>query len=237
LFCQILSKGRGTPIVFLHGFLGTGKDWKSLADHLKGRTCLAYDLPGHGNTPWTEMDSNDLLSSALPPGKVDLVGYSLGGRLAMRFAFFHPTRIQSLTLLSAHYGLPTIEERENRLQSDRVWAQKILTSPFDEFLRDWYSQTTFSTLHDRNDLLQKLYSMRKPQKPKELVAAMLNYSLGRQECYRDHLKGLKRPWRALYGEHDLKVASLYKGWNEAHCIPGAGHSLHMEAPREVAKFL
>jgi len=237
LHCEILSKGKGPPIVFLHGFLGSGQDWKKVVSHLKGRTCLAYDLPGHGNTPWTTMEIEDLLASALPPQMVDLVGYSMGGRLAMRFALNHPHRIHTLTLLSTHSGLKSEEEKIQRLQADRVWAQKILVLPFDEFLFSWYKQPVFSSMQSKPVLIQEIVSMRKTQRPKELVTAMLNWSLGRQECYRDRLLKFQRPWRLLYGQNDHKFSELYADWPQARCISSAGHALHYEAPQEVASFL
>jgi 2-succinyl-6-hydroxy-2,4-cyclohexadiene-1-carboxylate synthase len=237
LYCEILSKGTGTPVVFLHGFLGSGQDWRHVVSHLKGRTCLAYDLPGHGNTPWTAMEIEDLLASALPPQKVDLVGYSLGGRLAMRFALRHPHRIHSLTLLSTHIGLKSEEEKQQRLQADRVWAQKILVLPFDEFLCAWYDQPLFSSMKNKPALIQEIVSMRKTQRPKDLVTAMLNWSLGRQDCHRERLLKFDQPWRILYGQNDHKFSELFANMPNAHCIPLAGHAIHYEAPKEVAAYI
>jgi 2-succinyl-6-hydroxy-2,4-cyclohexadiene-1-carboxylate synthase len=237
LFCQILNKGTGIPIVFLHGFLGSSRDWQCVVSHLKGRTCLAYDLPGHGNTPWTAMDIQDLFSSALPPEPVDLVGYSMGGRLALRFALQNPSRIHSLTLLSTHYGIDDEEEKKQRLQADRIWAQKILVLPFDEFLNDWYDQPVFSSFKEKKELKQELFAIRHPQRPKDLVSAMLNWSLGRQDSCLQSLLNFSRPWKVLYGEMDKRFAALYSGWPQAHSIPKSGHGVHLEAPQEVAAYL
>ena len=234
MYCQILSKGTGIPIVFLHGFLGTGNDWKRVVFHLKGRTCFAYDLPGHGESPWTEMDIGDLFASALPPEPFDLVGYSLGGRLAMRFAARHPERIHSLTLLSAHHGLSDTAAKQSRLQADRIWAQKILILPFDQFLRDWYDQPIFSSLKQKQELLQEIMTIRKTQRLKDLVRALHNWSLGRQEDHAELLRGFSRPWKILYGACDERFANLYAGWPHSYPIAGAGHTLLLEAPKEVA---
>ena len=237
MFCRILKKGTGTPIVFLHGFLGTGQDWRGVAKYLSGRTCLAYDLPGHGKTPWTDEKIEDVLANAIGPKPIDLVGYSLGGRLAIRFALSHPARIRSLSLLSAHYGLPNNEEREARLQSDRMWAQKILSLSWEEFLFQWYQQPVFSSTRQKPAMMKKMLSSRKSQKPNELVQALLSWSLGYQDCYRDQLLVFSRLTRIIYGEKDEKFAKLYAGWPNAHSISESGHPLHFEATKEVAHLL
>lgn len=237
MYCEIVTKGAGVPIVFLHGFLGSSKDWRYVISHIKNRTCIVYDLPGHGHTPWTSMEINDLLSSALPPQNIDLVGYSLGGRLAMEFSIQHPHRIHSLTLISSHYGLTSEEEKQARLQNDRIWAQKILALPFDEFLYTWYKQPTFISVHNKEALLKELFTMRKNQRPKELVSAMLQWSLGRQDYLKEQLLKFPKPIQFIYGKNDQKFVELYRDMPHAIGIDSAGHTLHFEAPEKIASLL
>jgi 2-succinyl-6-hydroxy-2,4-cyclohexadiene-1-carboxylate synthase len=237
MFCEILRNGSGIPIVFLHGFLGSGQDWRATASHLKGRNCLAYDLPGHGKTPWTDMKIEELLARSLPAEPIDLVGYSLGGRLGLRFALCHPTRIHSLTLLSTNYGFSSDEEKQSRFKTDQMWAQKILSLPWDEFLFQWYEQPIFSSIRKKPDLLKEMLSARKMQRPQDLVKALLTWSLGHQECYRDQLLTYAPPWQVIYGKKDEKFAKLYADWPKAHCIAGAGHTLHFESAEEIARHL
>lgn len=91
-------------IVFLHGFLGTGEDWIPIMNALSGSArCVSIDLPGHGGTkvqnhcregagldPTLSMEVvADLLFKFvqhITPGKVTLVGYSMGARIALYMA-------------------------------------------------------------------------------------------------------------------------------------------------------
>src|SRR5262245_37449007 len=123
LHCTPLKRGEGTPFVFLHGFLGCARDWEALASKLDAPS-FAIDLPGHGRSPFTAQ-FEEALSSALPPEPVHLVGYSMGGRLALRYALAEPERVASLTLIGAHLGLKTESERAARLARDAVWARKL----------------------------------------------------------------------------------------------------------------
>ncbi len=238
MFGRLLHKGTGHPLVFLHGFLGCLKDWDKVISCLKDRTCFAFDLPGHGKTPWIS-GSNiiDLMANAFPPGTLDLVGYSLGGRLALRFAMAYPSRVNSLTLLSTHYGLSCEEARMNRLQEDRVWAQKLLKFPIDEFLRSWYAQPVFSSIREKPELQEEILKVRRFQKSKGLAKALITWSLGREPSYQEALKELTLPLRIIYGECDTKFAELYQSWSSAASIPGVGHILHLESPESVARFL
>ncbi len=238
MFGRILNKGTGAPIVFVHGFLGSGEDWAPIASLLKERTCFAFDLPGHGKTPWAEMEIEDLMQSAFPPEPLDLVGYSLGGRLSLRFAMRYPGRIRTLTLLSTHYGLQTEEDKQERLQADRKWAQKLLTFPFNEFLSDWYSQRAFASLQQNPEAKAKVVPLRKADRPKELARGLMEWSLGRQPFFLKRMLEFPKPLQIVYGELDPIASALYNSWPKmAVKIKGAGHCLHLENPQKIAEIL
>lgn len=235
LFCRHLKQGEGIPLVFLHGFMGSSQDWQQVVDRLGTRSCLAYDLPGHGNTPWSDRQIIDLLAKTLPPTS-HLVGYSLGGRLALQFAARDPARIASLTLLSAHCGLKTEQEKIKRLEHDRSWCLRFQREPFGKIVEEWYAQDVFMSLRANPMLLRSLISIRKNQNPNSLSKALEIWSLGHQKCYRDFLSNFSST-RILYGSLDQKFASLYADWPNAIKISAAGHCLHLEAPTAIAEVL
>jgi pimeloyl-ACP methyl ester carboxylesterase len=109
LFVRELG-GSGRPLLLLHGLLGSGRNWQSagagLAEVGAGRTVRAVDLRNHGKSPWSErMDYDALVADVLAwmqgntSGPVDLMGHSLGGKVAMALACRHPERVGRLVVV------------------------------------------------------------------------------------------------------------------------------------------
>ena len=205
----LLKQGSGVPLVFLHGFLGSSFDWLPVCSYLPDCLCIGVDLPGHGKSPFTE----DFCSAMPDFPSMHLIGYSMGGRLAMQYAEKFPEKIASLTVLSAHPGLATAQEKQARLVLDRQWADK-MRACFQTFLQEWYAQPIFAGF--RPD--------RSTQNPELLAKTLLHYSLGNQNVMQPQA-------HFLVGERDLKYRALFP---HATVIPDAGHMIHLENPREVA---
>lgn len=201
---KILKEGFGIPIIFLHGFLGKAEDWLPVCSYLPPCNCIGFDLPGHGDSPFEP-------EFTLPISH--LVGYSLGGRIALR----HPALTH--TLLSVHPGLKTEEEKLARLKSDLNWADLLLQLPIDEFLDRWYDQSIFKPY--KPDL-----KARRIQNIEGLAKALMHYSLAKQERF--EIDGV------LVGERDTKFRALYQN---PIVIPDAGHMIHLENPKAVAEII
>jgi 2-succinyl-6-hydroxy-2,4-cyclohexadiene-1-carboxylate synthase len=212
LSSTVLKRGAGVPLVFLHGFLGSAADWEQVCSFLPPRHCIGFDLPGHGNSPFVEDFTIDI-------PRFHLIGYSMGGRLAMSYAAEHTEQIESLTVMSAHPGLKSEEEKRARLEKDEEWAKLIFELSIDEFLIRWYNQPLFKPF--KPDL-----SMRRHQNIPSLAAALIHYSLGKQNCFT--IDGV------LVGERDEKFRALYKN---PILISNAGHMIHLENPMAVAQII
>ena len=209
---KALNSGNGVPLVFLHGFLGSSADWIPLVKHLPTFHIFAIDLPGHGETPFHEE-----IKIELP--YFHLIGYSMGGRIAMGYAKKYPEKIASLQIISAHPGFKTEEEKKKRFIHDQKWTDLLLKVPIDEFLMRWYDQPIFRPFVP--DI-----SMRKKQNVAGLRSALLHFSLGKQERFEIN--------QAYVGERDVKFLSLYSNPN---VIPNSGHMVHLENPKALADQL
>jgi 2-succinyl-6-hydroxy-2,4-cyclohexadiene-1-carboxylate synthase len=233
-------------ILFLHGFLGTSADWDGLVSVLARRyRCITVDLPGHGASAnvsaelFTMDGAAQALTDVLDAEGIDraaVVGYSMGGRLALYFALHHAVRCRALVLESASPGLPTEAERAARRAADETRARQLETTPFDDFLRGWYAQPLFASLYHQAGRVERLLEARRHASPQALAQALCGLGTGQQPSLWAHLPGLALPALALAGALDAKYAALAEAMAaqappmQAALIPDAGHNVHLEQP-------
>jgi len=99
--------GQGEPIVMLHGWAMHSGLWRAFAEQLAvDRQVICLDLPGHGRSeniqPYALDVLVDELALALPEQPCHLVGWSLGGALALRLAEKYPHKVKSLVLIASN---------------------------------------------------------------------------------------------------------------------------------------
>jgi 2-succinyl-6-hydroxy-2,4-cyclohexadiene-1-carboxylate synthase len=239
----------GPPALLLHGFLGRGADWDPVALRL-ARRCrvLAPDLPGHGRAlglpddAYTMDGAADALAATLDAGgaaRAALVGYSMGGRLALHCALRHPGRVERLVLLSASPGLRTEEERAARRRLDAERAREIQRD-LDGFLDHWYRMPLFATLSEAQR--SRLVRERRGNAPAELARSLAGMGTGAPPGRWEHLPEIRVPAWAVAGSKDAKFVGLARamaeeGPFEAVVVPAAGHALVEERPLALAQLL
>lgn len=99
--------GSGPPLIILHGLFGMLDNWRTVANLLEDKfQCILVDLRNHGRSPHLEemnyqIMADDLLEliNALNIPSAIFIGHSMGGKVAMQFAFDHPEKVEKLIVV------------------------------------------------------------------------------------------------------------------------------------------
>ncbi|PHM28075.1 2-succinyl-6-hydroxy-2,4-cyclohexadiene-1-carboxylate synthase [Xenorhabdus budapestensis] len=231
---------KSTWLVWLHGLLGSGNDWLPIVNACNQYTSLVIDFPGHGNSAdititggFAEMSK--LLNETLLVHQIHdywLIGYSLGGRIAM----YHATqnhnnqqRLRGILVEGGNPGLFSQQERDARLLHDRRWVQRFREEPMLEVLADWYQQPVFADLSPEQRL--RFIHLRRQNRGSSIAGMLENTSLGHQPWLVPALQKLAVPFVYLCGEHDQKFKEIVKQYAlPSKIIPQAGHNAHSSNP-------
>jgi 2-succinyl-6-hydroxy-2,4-cyclohexadiene-1-carboxylate synthase len=232
--------GSGQPLLLLHGFTGSVRTWDhvrpTLAEHAR---LVIVDLPGHGQSPeHATFDScvDDLLAvlDKLQIERADVLGYSMGGRVALHVAMRAPDRVGTLLLESASPGIEDPLARAQRVQADEALATRIETLGVEAFVAEWESQPLLA-LSDP-DAAAELHAQRLRNTPSGLANSLRGMGAGRQEPLWDRLPALGMPTRLLVGERDRRYVAIAERMHsllpraELTVCPRAGHTVHVDQP-------
>jgi 2-succinyl-6-hydroxy-2,4-cyclohexadiene-1-carboxylate synthase len=239
-------------VLFLHGFMGCGKDFASLIHTLLPNVCcLTVDLPGHGQTEVFEPSGYGM--DAIAPALLQLLqhlnfvpchlmGYSMGGRLALYLACKFPQQFLSLFLESASPGLATEAERVLRQQQDEILATELESEHWPTFLARWYAQPLFDTL--RHSLqFDEMLQRRLHNHPHLLAQALRGFGTGVQPSLWSEMAALTMPITLVVGDRDLKFVQINKNMAvrqplaQLKILPNCGHAAHAENPTAFAAAL
>ena len=230
-------------LVFLHGFSGDRREWQRVGEGLSDYPRLYLDLPGHGGSRNLGVTGFDEMSTLLTRTllsynilKLWLIGYSLGGRIAMFHACQQPKGLLGVIVEDGHPGLQDADARSARLASDRRWATRFRTEPLEKVFADWYQQPVFASLTDAQR--DALITLRSQNNGATLAMMLETTSLAVQPDLRAALSARDFSFDYLYGERDEKFAALAAEVNAVrHAIPDAGHNAHRENPDAVIASL
>ncbi len=239
-------EGRGHPLLLLHGFTGDASTMWPLGRQLTGmRTVVAVDLPGHGATgaptdPTTYRFDNtvDALASLavdLGHGQVDLLGYSMGGRIGLGLAVRHPDLVRSSVLIGATAGIVSDAERDIRRRTDDDLAEEILEGGVEAFVDYWMDLPLFESQQRLgSDALYEARQQRLQNDPEGLAGSLRGAGSGNQPSLWRELDRVAGPVLLVVGEEDAKFRSLAirmaAGMADARIavLPEAGHAAHVE---------
>lgn len=235
----------------LHGAVGVAADWRGVAGGLaeamvstRGVDLWRFLEPG----PLPLQDFARTLN-AEPGDEVfrgtgrALMGYSMGGRLALHALLENAHPWQAAIIISAHPGLEAPTERTARRAADTGWAGRAFAGDWQQFLATWDAQPVFGNAPPRDsEDLRRLVARRR-----EVAQSFINWSLAEQDPLWDRLPEIRVPILWIAGENDPKfleiarraVGLLPRGLLEI--APEAGHRVPTDATdwlaETVARFV
>lgn len=239
--------------IFLHGFLGLPVDWKNVIENIKNDlrgtevspNFLVLDYFNQPNlSPQNSFEKvttefiDAIESKTSSPRKI-LIGYSLGGRLALHIFEKKPELFERLICVSTHPGFKPsqVEDMIKRDSNDRYWSDLFLNGKWEEIIQKWNEQDIFSgsvnepardSSQYRRDLLAK---------------ALVNWSLSKQTDKRDVMRRFQKKVSLVVGERDKKFIELTRTFlKEApdigiKLIPSSGHRVLFDSPLELSRVI
>ncbi|ARF18817.1 2-succinyl-6-hydroxy-2,4-cyclohexadiene-1-carboxylate synthase [Sporosarcina ureae] len=242
-------------VVLLHGFTGSTATWRKTIEALMtDYYVIAVDLIGHGKTeaPETmnrykmEEQIKDLYEvlQKLEIEKTVVIGYSMGGRVALGFTVMYPEKVTSLVLESSSPGLRTSEQQLARRTADAKLADRIEQQGIIEFVDFWQEIPLFQSQKKLSESQQQaVRNERLNQRPIGLANSLRGIGTGSQPSYWQSLEQLSLPVLLLTGSEDVKFESIAQEMmkslpNAQHeTIKDAGHAIHVEKPQQFVTMI
>ena len=223
----------------LHGAVGSAADWRVFAESVRSSgeeirrldlwrflDCCPMPLEKFGVTLSTEI-------ARIDPEPV-IIGYSMGGRLALHALLAKPDMWKAAIIISAHAGLSSESDRSERRKRDAEWSAQALKGEWSEFLSTWQGQAVLDGVNmpDRNSLRGRRAS---------IARSFVDWSLGAQKDLTPRLSEITAPVLWVTGERDRKFTSLAKQsvphlQNGRHLsLLECGHRVPWEKPDEFSQ--
>jgi len=231
--------GKGTPVVFLHGYPLDHTIWDPLVPRLeKSARLILPDLRGFGQSPVPDgaytmrLMAEDVVSllDSLKIDKAIIVGQSMGGYVAMNFAHAYPNRLAGLGLISTQAAADKPENRQGRYNTIELVNKKGIKSVADAML---------PRLAARTELNEQSHAIMMKASVKGVVGALKG--LAERPDATEWLSNIQVPSVVVIGRKDVIVPAegvhtmvRLLPWSWLVEIPEVGHMPMMEAPDAVA---
>jgi len=222
-------------VLFIPGFMQRGEAWEPVAERLRERYPSVL-LEHREHTVEGRLDEIAFAGE----GAV-LVGYSLGGRLALRAALRAPGQYRGLVTLGATAGIDEPAMRSARRADDEKLAAWMEVMGIEDVVALWERQPMFADQSEA--LIEEQRPGRLSQDPRELALLLRTAGQGTLEPVWQELETLDLPLLAIAGSRDpgyVRAAERMAGTaprGRAALIEDAGHAAHMQRPDEVARVL
>ena len=251
---KIWHEQQPITLVLLHGFTGSAQGWEQIAKQFDQFRVLAIDMVGHGESDAPIKSSEyemavqiELIKEVLEELQLEqvyLLGYSMGGRIALSFACAYPNYVKALFLESATAGIEKEDLRKERRASDERLAEKIEREGVESFVQHWENIPLFESHKMLPTSVQnKLRQERLSQRVIGLANSLRGIGTGKMPSVWSQLKNLDMPVYLMAGEKDEKFIQLNRKMQTIIAnavflvIPCVGHTIHVENPSYFVKIV
>ncbi|WP_185861176.1 alpha/beta fold hydrolase [Blattabacterium cuenoti] len=242
-------KGKGVPIVLLHGFMESLEIWNYIYYNIHNKyKVISIDFPGHGkslflkekDTVLTMEKTAEIVKKIIEKENIQeaiFVGHSMGGYVALAIAEKYPEMFLGLCLLHSTTESDTPEKKKNRIQSIQL---AIDNHPL------FISTSIKKLFHDKKlHFLQNEISFVKKIASQTSIISITSFLKGMsiRKNRKFLLKKTQFPKLYIAGLYDLilDIKKIYEETKNANntyfvSIP-AGHMGHIEKPKEIVRIL
>ena len=249
---HVETGGSGPPLLLLHGFTGSVRTWDHLRSALIDQaTVIAIDLIGHGQSAapydssrysldWAVCDLTALLDALNLPACA-VLGYSMGGRVALYLAVHAQNRVSRLILESATPGIDDGAERQQRRASDDALADRIVRDGVAAFVAEWERQPLLAPApHVAADVRAAQHRQRLDNSPVGLANSLRGMGTGQQPPLWADLAQLTLPVSLVVGQLDPRYRHIAERMMNQlpdanlSVVGAAGHTVHVDQPAQFA---
>lgn len=247
------GKGQEPNLVCLHGFMGNGSDFQIVADSYPDHpTLLAPDFPDYSNEPlhndhpWaaTLENLNRFIHDQSGNHPPVLLGYSMGGRIALEYVLKYQHLPGGLVLVGVSPGIENLEERTQRKIQDAELAANLMAQPLESFVNSWLEQPL---LKSQNQIAEpyrtRMLKARYENNRQALAYGLTALGTGTMDSRWNQLREIQIPTLLVTGESDIKFSEIAASMvnhipNATHkIIPDAGHAACFEKPLDFVQLL
>ena len=245
---HITVDGEGESLLLLHGFTGDCRTWLPFIPLWKKYyKVITVDIIGHGKTDSPKETKKYVMEESVSHLKalidylqiapVHLLGYSMGGRLALAYSMEYPDTVKKLILESASPGLRTELERKQRRILDEKLGDSILEKGIISFVNKWEKIPLFKSQERLSpDARQAIRDQRLVNNPMGLANSLRGMGTSAQSSYWSQLYQFPKKALLITGELDQKFDGIAE--EMAKCnkkmqhlnVNDAGHAIHVEKP-------
>jgi 2-succinyl-6-hydroxy-2,4-cyclohexadiene-1-carboxylate synthase len=234
-------------LLALHGFTENDESWRPVLEPVASELRCAL-LPGHGDQPCpSDLDIEELADRIAAryleqPG--DVLGYSMGGRIALVLALRHPEKVRRLILVSSGPGFRDGQLQGTRRTKEMALAETLEDDGIGPFVAMWEENPILRPAKPLPRATQEdIRARRLNHDPLGLAGALRRLGAGAMPNLWGRLADLRMPTLLIAGAADERYCEVMQEMKRlipgatCHIVADAGHGIHRERVDELRRLV